>query len=71
MVTVKEFPNILIGVLIDFRELQMTSFELKFEEIEKRFNSISTYCDDGNTVSGDGYWRHWCYSILVWKLKSN
>ena len=24
---------------------------------------VSNYCDDGNTVSGDGCWRHHFYNI--------
>jgi cysteine-rich repeat protein len=29
----------------------------------KRFNSVSTYCDDGNTVSGDGWNNLWTKEV--------
>ena len=62
---VKGFQNRLIGISNDVRN---TPGDVIWTEIwgdAKRFNLISTYCDDGDTVSGDGCWRHWCYSILV------
>ena len=37
-----------------------------------RFNSISTYCDDGNIVYADGFRRHPCYcNNKIDNLKSN
>ena len=64
MNTVKGFPNWPIGIPIDARR---TPNDVIWTEVwgDGKFNSINTYCDDGNTVSKDGCWGHWFYSISV------
>ena len=66
----KNLKNTPIGILSDVRRTSDGTIWIEVWGDEKRFTPLSTYCDDGNTVSGDGCWRHWCYSILVRKLKS-
>ena len=65
METVKRCPNWPIGTPSDVRRTPDYVIWTEVWGDRKIINLISTYCDDGNTVSGDGCWRHWCYSILV------
>ena len=58
MKTIKGFTNKPIGIPSDIRCTPDDLIITEVWEVGKRFNSISTYCDERNTVSGDGCIRH-------------
>ena len=60
--TVKGFSNRSNRTLSDVGSAPDDAIWTEIWGDEKRFNSISIYCDDENTSDGDGCWRHQCYS---------
>ena len=65
--TVKGFPGGPIGIPGDVRSVPDDVIWPEIWGVGKRFNSISTNWDDGNTANGDGC-QGWCsYSIAFQK----
>ena len=60
--TVQGFPGRPIGIPDDVRSVPDDVIWPEIWGDGKRFNSISTYWDDGNTANGDGFRRHPCNS---------
>ena len=61
--TAKGFPNRPIGIPSDVRSAPDDVIWTEVYGDGKRFNSISTYCNDRNLANGDGS-QGWCsYSI--------
>ena len=62
--TVKGFPGSSIGIPSDVRSAPDDVIWTEIWGDGKRFNTISTYWDDGNKINGDGY-RKWQGYIII------
>ena len=64
--TVKRFPGRPIGIPSDVRSAPDDVIWFEICGDGKRFNSVSTYCDDGNVANEDGFQKRCDYSMKIY-----